>query len=193
MGFFFCLSKRTCWIKNYIHSMVWIDWILRTQPMFMQISSNVRDSKKLFCSKMICNAIVFTWQNCFSMHSKVGFNTEHWIFIYFFSKKAPITYCYSSCFNLEVSNASCDYIEEKRVMLNLNLDGYYWKKMDPGYGWIETLQCVAFPKDDALSFPWCNLCSLYITQKIREITVYMFWLHDLSSFDKRLVFFLNVC
>lgn len=97
---FFCLSKRTCWIKNYIHSMVWIDWILRTQPMFMQISSNVRDSKKLFCSKMICNAIVFTWQNCFSMHSKVGFNTEHWIFIYFFLKKAPITYCYSSCFNL---------------------------------------------------------------------------------------------
>lgn len=89
----------------------------------------------------------------------------------------------------QVSNASCDYIEEKRVMLNLNLDGYYWKKMDPGYGWIETLQCVAFPKDDALSFPWCNLCSLYITQKIREITVYMFWLHDLSSFDKRLVFF----
>uniref|UniRef100_K1QBL4 Uncharacterized protein n=1 Tax=Magallana gigas TaxID=29159 RepID=K1QBL4_MAGGI len=53
----------------------------------------------------------------------------------------------------QVSNASCDYIEEKRVMLNLNLDGYYWKKMDPGYGWIETLQCVAFPKDDALSFP----------------------------------------
>uniref|UniRef100_A0A8W8N664 Uncharacterized protein n=1 Tax=Magallana gigas TaxID=29159 RepID=A0A8W8N664_MAGGI len=31
----------------------------------------------------------------------------------------------------QVSNASCDYIEEKRVMLNLNLDGYYWKKMDP--------------------------------------------------------------
>lgn len=37
--------------------------------------------------------------------------------------------------------------------------------------------------------------SLFIIHntKIREITVYMFWLHDLSSFDKRLVFFfLNV-
>ncbi|XP_022288668.1 uncharacterized protein LOC111100845 [Crassostrea virginica] len=53
----------------------------------------------------------------------------------------------------QVSNASCDYIEENRVMLNVNLGGYYWMEMKPGYGWIETLQCVAFPKDDTLSFP----------------------------------------
>ncbi|XP_048727780.1 uncharacterized protein LOC125645880 [Ostrea edulis] len=53
----------------------------------------------------------------------------------------------------QVSNASCDYTEENRVMLNLSKSGYYWKTMDPGYGWMETLQCVAFPKDDSFPFP----------------------------------------
>lgn len=86
------------------------------------------------------------------MYLKVGFNIEYCIFIYFFLKKVSIIYCYFFCFNLQVFNVSCDYIEEKRVMLNLNFDGYYWKKMDSGYGWIEILQCVVFFKDDVFLF-----------------------------------------
>ncbi|KAK3088616.1 hypothetical protein FSP39_021311 [Pinctada imbricata] len=56
-----------------------------------------------------------------------------------------------------VSNASCDYHDEKRLILNMTgkkvgedeyIRLYEWYEMDPGYGWIQTLQCMALPKDD---------------------------------------------
>ncbi|KAK3598528.1 hypothetical protein CHS0354_005809 [Potamilus streckersoni] len=41
------------------------------------------------------------------------------------------------------SNAKCDFIDEMRLMLNMTKTGYRWDVMKAGYGWIETLQCMA--------------------------------------------------
>lgn len=43
-----------------------------------------------------------------------------------------------------VSNANCDYINEERLLLNMTQRGRYgWSKMKSGYGWIDTLHCMA--------------------------------------------------
>ena len=44
----------------------------------------------------------------------------------------------------QVANATCDYIDESRVMLNMTQSGgFQWDSMPQGYGWIHTLQCMA--------------------------------------------------
>lgn len=43
-----------------------------------------------------------------------------------------------------VTNATCNFINEKRVFLNLTGPNMYeWEVMKPGYGWIDTLRCTA--------------------------------------------------
>lgn len=70
-------------------------------------------------------------------------------------------------------------------MLNVNLNGYYWMEMKPGYGWIETLQCVAFPKDDTLSFPWRNALIVHLTLiKIRELFRWAFYICMISECER---------
>lgn len=43
-----------------------------------------------------------------------------------------------------VTNANCDYISEERFLLNMTGPGRFgWSKMKSGYGWIDTLHCMA--------------------------------------------------
>lgn len=42
-----------------------------------------------------------------------------------------------------VTDASCDYHNDKRVLLNRTKENFVWHDMGPGYGWIHTLQCMA--------------------------------------------------
>ncbi|XP_060588188.1 uncharacterized protein LOC132743652 [Ruditapes philippinarum] len=43
-----------------------------------------------------------------------------------------------------VTNATCNFINEKRVFLNMTGPNIYkWEEMKPGYGWIDTLRCTA--------------------------------------------------
>ncbi|KAL4218021.1 hypothetical protein ACF0H5_022759 [Mactra antiquata] len=45
-----------------------------------------------------------------------------------------------------VTNATCEYIDEPRYMLNFKGSGTYtWFSMDKGNGWIYTLRCMAVP------------------------------------------------
>ncbi|CAC5425425.1 unnamed protein product [Mytilus coruscus] len=42
-----------------------------------------------------------------------------------------------------VSNASCDYHNENRVLLNRTKENFVWHDMTSGFGWIHTIQCMA--------------------------------------------------
>ena len=42
-----------------------------------------------------------------------------------------------------VSNASCEFHNENRVLLNRTIENFVWHDMPPGYGWIHTIQCMA--------------------------------------------------
>ena len=56
---------------------------------------------------------------------------------------------YSLILSFQVSNATCDYTPENRVMLNMTYKretrtrDFRWDQMSAGYGWIYTLQCMA--------------------------------------------------
>ncbi|XP_052250541.1 uncharacterized protein LOC127857871 isoform X1 [Dreissena polymorpha] len=43
-----------------------------------------------------------------------------------------------------VTNATCGRLDEKRFLLNMTgVNQYSWDQMNPGYGWIYTLRCMA--------------------------------------------------
>jgi len=79
----------------------------------------------------------------------IGLNKQ---FLFFDEQKGPMVACFGSvssfkfCFIVyfQVSNATCSYINEPRFLLNMTgVKRYDWHPMTAGYGWIDTLQCMA--------------------------------------------------